>query len=199
MKDLPDNEMKKIISLYEKTLDIPKTTPKEQFLICPIGLVGAGKTTVVKTLSRKLSLLRISTDEIRILLTKNGFDQNQAPEIAYNLTKKYLHRGFSVIIDADCVSKKARDYIKEAKKQINMKVIWIHINPPEKFIINNLKKRKIAWLFKNSKEALEAHFDRKPLHKNLNFPFIYEFDTSRNDLNHQINEAISFIKKKVRV
>ncbi len=191
--------MKKIISLYEQTLDIPKTKPKEQFLICPIGLIGAGKTTVVKPLSKRLSLLRISTDEIRILLTKNGFNQNQAREIAYNLARKYLHKGFSVIIDADCVSKKAKDYIEESKRQINMKVIWIHINPPEEFIIKKLKKHKPTWPFESSKEAIKRYFNRKPLHRNLNLPFIYEFDTSRNDLNRQIEEAISLIRKKVRI
>ena len=99
-KNLPDKEMKKIISLYEKTLSIPKKKPKEQFLICPIGLVGAGKTTVIKPLSKKLSLLRVSSDEIRKLLNEKGFNDDRVKEIAADIITKYLKKGFSIAIDA---------------------------------------------------------------------------------------------------
>ncbi len=185
-----------ITSLYESTLEIPKNKPKNQFILCPIGLIGSGKTTVIKPLSKKLSLLRVSTDEIRILFKKEGLDWEQARDIAYGLIKKYLHRGFSVAVDADCVTERARNYIAEIQKELNLKVVWIHINPPEEFIINKLKNYKYnGLLFKDAEDAIENYFARKPLHQNLDFPFTYTFDTSKPDLGEQINEAGEKIDK----
>ena len=133
-KDLPDKEMKKIISLYEKTLNIPKKKAKKQFLVCPIGLVGAGKTTVVKPLSEKMSLLRVSSDEIRELLKERGFNYGRVKEMAANIVKKYTQKGFSIAIDADCVTKDSQEYINKIANQAKIKIFWIHINPPEEFI-----------------------------------------------------------------
>lgn len=199
MKNLPDNEMKRIISLYEKTLSIPEKKPKEQFLLCPIGLIGSGKTTTIKFLSKKLSLLRVSGDEVRKFLNERGFNYDRVKEIAINVTKKYLEKGFSVAIDADCVAKDVQEYIDKFANENKIKVFWIHINPPEKFIISNFKRPKPTWLFKDFKDIKENYLERKSLHKNFNLPFIYTFDPSRNDFDHQLNEFISIIKKKVKI
>ncbi|MFH1129375.1 MAG: AAA family ATPase [Patescibacteria group bacterium] len=194
-----NDSSERITSLYESTLEIPKNKPKNQFVLCPIGLVGAGKTTVISPLSKKLSLLRISTDEIRILFKKDGLDWGQAREIAYGLVKKYLHQGFSVAVDIDCVTERARNYIAEAQKELDLKVIWIHINPPEEFIINKLKDYKHdGVLFKDAEDAINNYFDRKPLHQNLDFPFTYTFDTSKSNLDEQINEAVDKINDLIK-
>jgi shikimate kinase len=147
--DISDKDIRRIISLYESTLEIPENKPKNQFILCPIGIVGAGKTTVIKPLSKKLSLLRISSDEIREILKKNGFDYSRTKEIAYAIIKKYIKQGFSIAIDGDCVSEDNQNRIKELEKEYSsIKVFWIHINPPEEFIINKLKKIKHSWLFR---------------------------------------------------
>jgi len=198
-KKLSDIEMRKIISLYEKTLSIPKRKLKEQFLLCPIGLMGSGKTTIIKLLAKKLFLVRISGDEIRELLNERGFDYDRVKEIGANVTKKYIERGFSVAIDADCVTKEVREYIEKFKNENKIKVFWIHINPPEKFIINNFKRPKPAWLFKEFKDIKEGYLYRKSLHKNIDLPFIYTFDPSRNDFNDQLNKSISIIRKKLGI
>jgi predicted kinase len=193
-----NDSSQRITSLYESTLEIPKNKPKNQFILCPVGLVGAGKTTVIKPLSKKLSLLRVSTDEIRMLFIKEGLNWEQAREIAYGLAKKYLHQGFSVAVDSDCVTERARNYIAEAKKELDLKVIWIHINPPEEFIINKLKNQKHSWLFKDAEDAINNYLARKPLHQNLDFPFTYTFDTSKSNLDEQITEAGEKIKNLIK-
>ncbi len=192
--NLSDEEAERIMGEYEKQLDIPKNKPAKLIMLCPIGLVGSGKTTVIKPLSEKLSLLRISTDEIRKILKENSYDYNRVEELAIKLSEKYIRQGYSIAIDADCISERLQKYINELKGEYGSKLFWIHINPPEKFIINKLKNYKHTWLFKNSKQAIENYKQRKSLHRSLKFPFIYEFDTSKSNLNKQIEEASKIIK-----
>ena len=68
MRDIPKNVYEEVRAEYEASLKIPRNKPKKQFFVLPVGLVGAGKTTVMKPLAEKLSLLRISGDEIRKIL-----------------------------------------------------------------------------------------------------------------------------------
>ena len=59
---------------FVKNLEIPSLIPQKQFFFCPVGLVGVGKSTVTKPISKRFNLLRISSDELRKLLLDNGFD-----------------------------------------------------------------------------------------------------------------------------
>lgn len=81
---------KQIIKKYEETLEIPDTKPEKQIMVCPVGVVASGKTTVIKPLSKKLSLLRISTDEIRKLLKENGYSYDSVKDLAFDLADKYF-------------------------------------------------------------------------------------------------------------
>lgn len=182
-----------VSQLYEKQLELPSVKPSHQILLCPVGLVGSGKTTVISPLSQTLSLVRIATDEIRKILKENGFNYVQTREIAKNLIGKYLKQGYSVAIDADCVGE-LREAIAEISHDPQIKVIWIHINPPESFILNKLRNYKHTWLFKNADDAIHCYQERKPLHEHLDMPFLYTFDTSRDDLDEQIKEAIKLIQ-----
>ncbi len=186
---------KEIIRAYEKTLEIPGSKRKKQIIVCPIGVVGAGKTTVIKPLSKKLFLLRISTDEMRRLLKKNGDGYGSVKTLVYNLIDKYTGKGFSIAIDGDCSSKESQEKIKQLEEKHKIKAVWIHVNPPEDFIIKKLKNFKHTWLFKDATRAIENYKISKARHQNLNFPFVYSFDTSKKDLDKQIEEATFIINK----
>jgi len=192
-QDLTAADFDKISQLYEKQLELPSVKSANQILLCPVGLVGSGKTTVVKPLSKALSLVRISTDEVRRILKENGFNYVRTREIAKNLIAKYLKQGFSVAIDADCIGY-VDGLINEVSQDPRIKVIWIHIKPPESFILNKLRNYKHTWLFKDADDAIHCYQERKPLHEHLDMPFLYTFDTSRDDLNMQIEEAIKLIQ-----
>lgn len=192
-QDLTAADFDKISQLYEKQLELPSVKPTHQILLCPVGLVGSGKTTIVKPLSQALSLVRISTDEVRKMLKENGFNYIRTREIAKNLIGKYLKQGYSVAIDADCVGA-LREVIDKIGNDPRIKVIWIHINPPESFIINKLRNYKHTWLFKDADDAIHCYQERKLLHEHLDVPFLYTFDTSREDLDLQIEEANKLIK-----
>lgn len=189
-----DSVIRDIASQYEKYLTIPDYKPRNQFILCPVGLVGAGKTTVVKPLSEKLSLIRISGDEIRKLLKERGYGYERVQDISTIVMKKYLERGHSTCNDNDCVTQKTQDILNAHKKNYGLRLVWIHINPPEKFILDKLRNLKPNWLG-SAERMVENYYQRKSLHENLNFPFIYTFDTSRENLAQQIDETVVIIRQ----
>lgn len=185
-----------LASKYEPQISIPAHKPIEQFILCPVGLLGSGKTTVVTPLAQVLSLVRISGDEIRKLQKDNGYGYERTKQISEILAKKYLEEGYSICVDSDCASPKTREILNRAVQQFNVRLVWIHINPPEEFIINKLRNFKHTWLFRDGEEAVENYLARKELHKNLDMPFVYTFDTSRDDLDEQIIECARIIEEQ---
>ncbi len=197
MNDLDDMQFNRFVDEYTRTVAIPD--PKgEQFLLCPVGLVGSGKTTVIKPLAEKLGLVRISTDEIRKALKERGFSYKRTEDIAFAAADFFLDKEYGIAIDADCVRLDKRERIEERAARLQIPIIWIHINPPEEFIMNKLKNYPHTWLFKNAEEAIENYKARKSLHKELHFNFTYTFDTSRSDLEEQIKEATDIIRRATK-
>ena len=78
-------------------------------------------------------------------------------------------------------------------QEYGLKLVWIHINPPEKFIVEKLSNLKPNWLG-TAEEMLQNYYQRKPLHEHLDLPFVYTFDTSRADLPQQLDEAAKIIR-----
>lgn len=183
---------------YERSLEIPSNLPKKQCILCPVGIVGAGKTTVLRPLAKKLGLVRISGDEIRKVLMEHKLGYDALVPIGMELGKKYLSLGYSLALDADAASARSKAVIENAEKEFGAQPIWIHINPPEEFILNKLRTYKHTWLFKDGEQAVQNYMLRKPLHADTSlYPFIYIFDTSKDNLPHQIDEAYALIAKLV--
>ncbi len=197
--DLPDEKVQEIIDLYRKDIYIPEKKLGKQFLLCPVGLIGAGKTTVVKPLSEKLRLVRVSTDEIRKILKEQGYNYDKVKQIASVLTKDFLEQGYSITIDANCGSEEAMSAVKDLVKKYGLETIWVHINPPEEFIIHKLQTFKHTWLVKNGDEAVRAYYEYKKTHDHTHSDilFLYTFDTSKDDLSKQIDEAAKIIENRV--
>jgi len=197
--DAPESVVKEVLDLYRNQIKIPETKPKQQILLCPVGLIGAGKTTIIKPLSEKLNLVRVSTDEIRAMFRERGLNYNSAKVIAFKLIKEFLEKGYSVAIDSNNGTEAGVKRIKEAEKQYSIKVIWLRIKPPEEFIVNKLKNFKHTWLFENGDEAIRSFYEYKEKYGDfldkLDVPYTYVFDTSRPDINEQINTAVEIIKK----
>lgn len=55
---------------------------------------------------------------------------------------------------------------------------------------------KHSWLFRDGEHAVENYRQRKELHKNLPMKFFYTFDTSRPDIQEQIEEIAELIRKE---
>ncbi|HEY0908530.1 MAG TPA: AAA family ATPase [Candidatus Paceibacterota bacterium] len=194
---MTENELK-AAQQYEATVIAPAAKSSPQFLLCPVGLVGAGKTTVIKPLAERLSLVRISGDEIRMFLKENGCGYENMLPIAAMVAKKYLAQGHGIAIDSDCAGNTGQKLIADVQAKMGLKAVWIHINPPESFIISKLRNFKHTWLFKDGEEAVENYIRRKPLHTNLTMPFVYTFDTSRDDIGKQIDKAEKIIRQEIK-
>ena len=186
---------------YQKQLMLPPIdkVPVKQFFLCPVGLVGAGKSTVMKPLSEMLSLVRVSSDDIRELLKERGAGYEQLMEIVQPLAEELALQGFSIAFDADCGNPKTKEMILKLSEKVGEKVFWLHINPPEDFILNKLRTYHHTWLFKNVEQAVDNYYlqKQKRLEENARFDFLTTIDTSRPDLVDQIRNAASLIKKEL--
>ncbi|TSC79998.1 MAG: hypothetical protein G01um101429_310 [Parcubacteria group bacterium Gr01-1014_29] len=198
--DAPDDKLREIYAEYKQSLDLPAEKSTTQFLLCPVGLMGAGKTTVVKPLSEKLGIPRVSTDEIRERLKHRGYNYNSAHKLAYQIIEELLQNGFSMVIDENCGSIETREKLLELQKRYKTKLIWIRVHPPEQFIIDKLRNYPHTWLFKDSDEAIASYFRYKETYgdfSDLDVPYVYTFDTSKQNLNQQLEEAFVRIQEAI--
>ncbi|MFA7302798.1 MAG: AAA family ATPase [Candidatus Paceibacterota bacterium] len=184
---------------YDKTLIIPDHKPAPQWMLMPVGLIGAGKSTVVKPLSERLGLVRIATDEVRKRLKLRGYSYEGARDVSQALSTKYLTLGYSVAVDANTGSPFALPYNKINREAFpEVRQIFVHIHPPVEFIINKLRNYPHTWLFEDGEHAVERFLFYKEQYKLPDIKFAYTFDTSRDDLPVQIEEGIVAIQKALR-
>ncbi len=188
-----DQDIPVIAEEYWQIMEKPAEPSATKWILCPVGLVGAGKSTVVKPLAKRFHLARLSGDEIRKILIEKGYSTERTLEIAFAVFLRLAEAGLRIAIDSDCAGSVAQALEEQAKKW-GYQIFYIHINPPEEFILNKLRTYKHTWLFKDADDALANYFRRKPLHENLQFPFVYTFDTSRPDLEGQLEEAVKKIE-----
>jgi hypothetical protein len=187
-------DIAKIREMFLRTVEVPQEKRKPQILLCPVGIVGSGKTTVMKPLCTRLGLIRISLNKIRMLLKAGGFNYTQTLSIAHGVVGQFLQDGYSIGLDVDCVGS-MKQFIDEQEKTFHVNVVWIHINPPEAFILKKFHRLGYGMLFNNEKEAVANYERRKPLHAKLDMPFAYVLDPSQGDLEQQLEYAAQTIEQ----
>ncbi|MDP1707294.1 MAG: AAA family ATPase [bacterium] len=199
--ELDAGDLLSIRQEYQKQLALPPANkvPAKQFFLCTVGLVGAGKSTVMRPLSEMLSLVRISSDDIRKILKERGIGYEQLMGIVQPLAEELAMRGFSIAFDADCGNPKTKEMIQKLAEKVGAEVFWLYINPPESFILNKLRTYDHTWLFKNKEEAVENYYRQKQkrAEENTHFDFTATLDTSKPDLANQISGTASMITKKL--
>lgn len=197
--DAPQDVREEVQREYEQTLVIPHEKPAPQWMLMPVGVIGAGKTTVVKPLAERLGLVRISTDDIRQKLKQRGYSYAGARDMAHELTKKYLSEGYSIAIDGNTGSNTGLEYNKKSAEAFPaVRQLFVHINPPDEFIINKLRSYHHTWLFKDADHAVESFYKNKEDFKLPQLTFVYTFDPSRTDMPQQIKKGIDAIKKALQ-
>lgn len=195
---MSDINLEHIIEDYEKTLAFPENKPKTLFFLCPVGLAGAGKTTVMKKLCERLSLLRISNDEIREAIKDPKYFE-LANKISQEVGIKYAKLGYSIGADGNSTSIWNNESFNKLLDSLHAKAIWIHINPPESFIVNKFKNLvyKDTGIYKDPEHALSELERSKQNVKTEGIPFTYTFDTSKDDLDKQIENSIVIIQEEL--
>ncbi len=78
-------------------------------------------------------------------------------------------------------------------------MFWLHINPPEDFILHKLRTYKHTWLFKDGDEAVENYLRQKERRakEDTQFNFFASIDTSASDLSEQIERVAKRISEDI--
>ena len=193
--NLSDDKIGPLINEFEKSyIVLPKRIDKP-FVLAPIGLIASGKTTFVRAMADKFSLLIISTDQIRKFLENKGYNLRRTSEIAYYLISKHLKLGYGIAIDADLAGKDKRELIDDVSKKSGIPIVWVHINTPEEVILQRLHESNDKRDYRGA-EAIKRYFIRKELHNDLNYPFVCIFNGA-GDLNSEIAKAKEAIENFV--
>lgn len=183
---------------YKNNLSIPSIKPTVQCLVCPVGLIGSGKTTVITPIASELNLVRVSNDEYRILLKQNGHNYETVKSFIRTTCTNLLEQGHSIALDANCGGQTTYSFIKKAEEIYRVKVFWLHINTPEEYALEGLRLRQSPmvetnedWIRnrENQKERIE--------HLGYEFDFFATFDISRTDFEAQITNCIEQLKQKI--
>lgn len=197
--DAPQDVLEKVQVEYEKTLVIPDHRPSPQWMLMPVGVVGAGKTTVVKPLAERLGLIRISTDEVRERLKQHGYSYEGARDIAHALSTKYLGLGYSIAVDGNAGSKSGLEYNKKnAETFPQVRQVFIHIDPPDEYIVNKLRNYQHTWLFKDAEHAIESFYKNKQEFVIPDLPFVYTFNPSGDNLPMQLEAGVRAIEERLK-
>ena len=191
---------------YYASLEKPADAKQPpQFCLCVIGLVGAGKSTVLRKLCREIPMVRQSGDEIRALVYKKGLPKYESLTIADIGGRTSLclkQEGYRVAHDNDFANPFIRAEMQERNRRLGIPEIWIRVDAPEDFIVNKLRRFDHTYLFKDADEAVANYYARKQLHTQeaealARLPYIYIFDTSRADLDEQAAAAAQKIRKQL--
>lgn len=184
-------------SKYLRTLIFPTSKPEKQIFFCPVGLVGAGKTTFTQPISEKLNFVRISSDEVRKILKESGFGYGKLKEIIFPIIIDIINKGWSVSFDMDCGNPETKSLLEKLSLENNIKIIWVHINSPEDYIINKFKNHPPTWLADNPQIMIDNYHTQKEkrLIKNNKFNFCYIFDASKN-VEKQVENFLKFYEKQ---
>ncbi len=191
---IPDSHPRRILYEHAKSLEaiekdfraslvVPEHIPKEQFFFCPVGLVGAGKTTVTKPISEKLGLVRLSSDELRKMLKENGHDYASVKETGLQLAKEFASKGFSIAFDMDCGNPEVKQFVQMLANKFGAKVFFVHVNTPEDFIFEKFRKHPPSWLADNPQVMIDNYYAQKEKRAEENADFDFSL---RSTLHGQI-------------
>ena len=123
-----------------------------------------------------------------------GYGYEGARDIAHALTEKYLGLGYSIAVDSNAGSSAGLEFNKKTMETFpRLRQIFIHINPPDEFVVNKLQNYNHTWLFRDGTHAVEAFLKNKKNFILPDLPFVYTFDTSKGDLSNQLDATIKII------
>ncbi len=184
-----DNKDKEFVARkFLDSLIYPKEKPSKQIFFCPVGLVGAGKTTFTKPISEKLNLVRVSSDEMRKILKESGFGYSNLKEIILPIATDLINSGWSIAFDMDCGNIETKAFIDKISLEKNIRVIWVHVKSPEEYIFDKFKKHPPTWLSDNPQKMIDNYFAQKEKREKegTKFNFDFTFDASQN-VTEQVN------------
>lgn len=199
-------ELEQIADEYYDLIEKPAAAKRSpQFSLCIIGLVGAGKSTVLRKLCEHIPMVCESGDEVRKLLFEKNlpqFDSATIAKIGERVIDRLKREGYRVAYDNDFANPEIRAAMLKHNQRLGTPVLWIRIMPPEDFIINKLRNYKHTYLFSDADEAIANYVKRKAFHQReaaalAVLPYISTFDTSSPNLDQQVADAAKKIERQL--
>jgi|Deesub1362B_J571_1020462.scaffolds.fasta_scaffold02687_3 hypothetical protein len=181
-------------------------------LIIVCGLIGSGKSTVAKEISRRLQIDVISSDVVRkklagIPLTARKYEEFEkglySPDFTrktylrmFEMAEERIKKGNSVILDATFSKKWQRAEAKKVSEEARGNFLCIEVTCPEEVIVKRLENR-----MRRGSGVSDGRLEIFPEHK-ADFEVIDEFskdehlivDTSR-DLQQEIERVTGYLLK----
>ena len=185
-----------IVEEYCSSLSIPNKNPDKQYIVCLVGQICSGKTTIATYLENELDLLRISTDDLRFLFKENGYGYEYVYESFDAIIRENVEAGYSLVLDANCGSEHRRGWLEELSSSKEIDLIWVHAHPPESFILDALKQRDKKWLHKTFEHAYENYIQQKEASDHTEIVFDGEIDISKVDSGAQLESLKGIILEK---
>lgn len=199
---LPNSRVEEFINEYFSRIHIPINKDCKPFIICPVGRIKAGKTTLTTGLEDQLDISRISPDDVRILLRiENSFKSSEYRKIICPIMERIAGTGMPFIMDSNCASLWTRELLEKISEQYNIPLVWVHINPADEWIIEKLKhfNYEKGQLFTGPEDGIRRFKEHL-----LNFPdisdisFDYTVDSSKSDYWEDIKKIGQDIYKKYK-
>jgi len=170
---------------------------QKPYIIMLDGPMGAGKTTVARSLHLKLSRVALlSWDELKWLvndLQNTLEDKNLITEMRFEMVKKMLANGISVIVEGGFNKKERRDLYLELAQQEKLHLFGYYFVASEEILLEramsrpkpNTEKEKISQ--ENILKNIKNHPERE-----YGFEII---DTTLTKTNEIVEKIISSIDK----
>jgi predicted kinase len=168
-----------------------------------MGVAGAGKTTLAREISRRLSVVYLDNNHIADAFfphTRNGPQYAKVrPNIykaLYTITEENLQLGNSVLLDVPHVKESQspawRSFIKRIVKKTNAKMVVIRCVCSENVLHSRIRLRgeqRDRWKLKN----WDRFLIREPIEASMTFPHL-DLNTE-NSLSTNLADAIRYILK----
>ena len=139
----------------------------KQCIIALIGPIGSGKTYVARMLARRLGIVHLRTDDIRMRLARRGQPISRAIAISDQRREQALSAGRSVILDFDAVRVKKQQELKALAKHHGARIFFVQVKAPQQLILERLRSQRypIPGVFNSLQHALLAYFSRRRFHR----------------------------------
>ncbi len=180
-----------IESEYNASLVIPDEKAKIQFFFCPVGLSGTGKSTVARKIAERFNLVRISSDELRKILKENHYDYSPLKEILFRTVNALARQGHGIAFDMNCGNPQTKEAAESLAAELGIRAAFVHVTAPEEIVFERFRHEKPFWLADDPEIRINNHLAQKETRDKLNIPFdfLHIFDTSKPDMERQIDKC----------
>ena len=168
---------------------------KKGYVIWITGFPGSGKSEVSSLIHEKIKkqfgkTIRLSGDDLRILLNLNGYSKKTRKKIGFiyhDICKKISDSGINILIDVVCLFKDIRD--KNRKFLRNYIEIYIESD------LKKIKKRKNKSFYKNKTKNVWGVDLKAELPKQPDILVKNDFSKSIHIISKEILKKIKKFKK----